>query len=127
MTRRSSLTMIRPEDVRAAVGYKSTERVAGEFGVTARTVRRWLARGLPLYFGNPKTKSCVSLDMWKRFVATGRTAEPVPEVDAPIAARSSGRKPVRARPRRTGSRDRANLSALSARIRAKPVRSRASR
>lgn len=53
------------EKVREGIGYTNQQAVADAFGVTARTVRRWLTRGMAYYYRqNP------GRDEWEAFAAT---------------------------------------------------------
>jgi hypothetical protein len=67
---RKGLWLIHPLDFKKAMRYFSTLYAAEQFGVSQRTVRRWLQTGLPLGYGrNP-----ISEETWLAFASTGRTA-----------------------------------------------------
>lgn len=67
---RAGLLLIPPDQVREAIRYMDTERVAVRFGVASRTVRRWLKTGLPLNYG----RTGISLDSWNGFAKERRDA-----------------------------------------------------
>lgn len=96
------LARVPAEEVAAAFrrhyGLKTNEFIASQFAVTERTVRRWLVRGMPLYYSTVY----VSRTDWEEFVKTGKS----PRYGAgkpKVSARSSGR---------TGSGDRGKLSGV---------------
>jgi hypothetical protein len=80
---RRGLSLIPPERVRAALikhrfgfsfygsAHINTERTAHTFGVTARTVRRWLLTGLPLSYGDDSKPSFITSDVWEHFEEKG--------------------------------------------------------
>lgn len=60
---RAGLTLIPPDQVRAALNGRSDQLVAFHFGVAWRTVRRWCMTGLPLEYGTTR----ISREKWDAF------------------------------------------------------------
>ena len=57
-------------------GYETTQSIAEAFGITRRSVQRWIARGAP---APPTTRG--ELEAW---LATRRGAEPAAKLEAPV-------------------------------------------
>lgn len=130
---RAGLALVTPDEVRAAFtkhygigGYfiPNRDRIAADWQVNERTVRRWMATGLPLHYGNVYVRR----EEWAEFVRTGKSPRaPIARdlkrtgVDRQLSA-PAGRPGTR-----TGVRDRRNLSATSTSSRTRVGRNRVAR
>lgn len=67
---RAGLSLIAPDEVTETIRrhFKSDTYVARQFGVCERTVRRWKATGLALYYG----KANITREAWEQFKGTGQ-------------------------------------------------------
>jgi|SRR5882672_755871 len=78
--------MLSADEVAAAIKYRSDLYVAEQFGVSDRTVRRWLKSGCPLRYGKHHR---VTREVWERFARFGDTG--LVDVAGDVSSRSSGR------------------------------------